>query len=576
MKAILAAVLLALLAQNAPQAQQRGFIQGVVTRSGSNEPISGVRIAVGLGHLPPVVSNSPLRYQSLFPVATSVVSAVTDEAGRFSVGNLSPGTYTVVANLDGYWGLVEVDLAVLSTSKVVQLDEQNPQAQVALSLIPGGLITGRVQMPNGDSSANFSVNAYRARYVNGRRVLVSALTQRTNDRGEYRLFSIPPGEYYIGAEWESRSRLAVPATVSTTYYPAVTDARLSQAVKVTPGADIGGIDIAMRSLAPATVSGRLIGADSSPVNGGFTYTVIPKDESALLQNLESALKNSANDTSNGRFELRGVEPGSYRMYVRLIGSTLGGFTEIEVPKDGLKDVVVTILPGVDVRGRLQLNDAALPPVAAAPLSGTIAGTPVTLAAQAPRISLRAIDTTTISRSYQTTIEANGTFVFSSIPPGVYRVQGPLGVDFAPAFAGLPADGYVADIRAQSSVFDSGITINGRAPEELQVTVKTDGATVDGAVINTQNKPIRAAVVLVPEASHRENGLRYRIAQTDADGHFAIANVPPGQYKAFASMAGLYAFGMFRSSSYLKNVEDLGMNVSVSARERRTLQLKAVP
>jgi hypothetical protein len=81
--------------------QQRGSIQRVITQSETNKPISGVRVAVGLRYLP-AVSNSPAQYQSVVPVAVSVVHAITDASGSFSVGNLIPGTYTVRADRNGY------------------------------------------------------------------------------------------------------------------------------------------------------------------------------------------------------------------------------------------------------------------------------------------------------------------------------------------------------------------------------------------------------------------------------------------------------------------------------------------
>lgn len=568
-------MILGLLAQAVPQNPQ-GVIQGVVTRDGTNEPLSGVHIVVGLGYVPPV-SNSPFQFASRVPVASSILNTVTDEAGRFSVGNLAPGTYTVRADHDGFWGLVDNAVAILSASKEVPLDAQNPKAQVALTLIPGGLVTGRVELPNGQPAQNVTVNAYTVSYQNGRRMLVAAFTQQTNERGEYRLFSLSPSEYYIGAAPSSRSIQAPPATMATTYFPKATDARRAQVVNVLPGAEIGGINISVQNLPSVTVSGRLTRPDSTSVNGGFTFVLIPRDESAFVDNLDPVFRNSAANTSNGEFELHGVEPGAYRMYVRWIGTTLGGFSEIDVPERGLRDVEVTIREGVDVRGRLVLNDAAISPASPPPVSTTVAGAVVTLPAPAPRISLRAIDSTTIARSYSADIDPTGAFVFSGVAPGVYRINGPQGASFVPGFPRiLPTNGYVADIREQASVFDTGIRIDGRTPDAIQIIVRTDGATVEGSVVDAKNKPIeRASIVLVPDSPNRENDLLYSIGTTDANGHFSIASVHPGQYKAFASMEGIIAYGEFRSSAYVQKVEDRGVSFSVGPAETKTIPLKLI-
>jgi hypothetical protein len=333
----------------------------------------------------------------------------------------------------------------------------------------------------------------------------------------------------------------------------------------------------MQSLPNVTVSGRLELGDSSPINGAFDFILIPRDESAIVENLERTFRNSASDSAKGQFELRGVDPGSYRMYVRLIGSTLGGFAEIDVSDHGLRDIVVTIHEGIDVRGLLLLNDAAMPPVTPAPVSTTVAGAQVTIPVPMPSVSLSAIDSTTIARTFASDIDATGRFVFTGVPPGIYQIAGPLG-SLGPGFPRiLPATGYVADVLSGGrSLFDSGIIIDGRTPDELQVVIRTDAASVEGSILDAKNKPVeRASVVLVPASPYQDNELRYVLATTDTSGHYSITNVHPGIYKAYASTNDLAAYAKFRSSSYRQKFEDRGVSLTVTPGEKKTLSLQVI-
>ncbi len=134
---------------------------------------------------------------------------------------------------------------------------------------------------------------------------------------------------------------------------------------------------------------------------------------------------------------------------------------------------------------------------------------------------------------------------------------------------------MADIRSGGSLYDSGIAIDGRSPDEIQVVIRTDAATVEGSVVDARNNPVeRAGVVLVP-ASNRDNDLRYGFAVADANGHFSITNVHLGVYKAFASTEGITAYATFRSSWYRQKVEDRGVSLSVTPGEKKTLVLQPI-
>src|SRR5262249_12686629 len=70
---------------------------------------------------------------------------------------------------------------------------------IAVQLMPAGTITGRVYDRDGEPLANVTVEALKYSYQEGQRVMNVVQTARTNDLGEYRLFWLQPGQYFISA-----------------------------------------------------------------------------------------------------------------------------------------------------------------------------------------------------------------------------------------------------------------------------------------------------------------------------------------------------------------------------------------
>src|SRR4029450_8408734 len=57
----------------------------------------------------------------------------------------------------------------------------------------------------GKPLVNVSVRALKYSYDDGRRLLKIITTDTTDDRGEFRLFWLPPGQYYVSAVPQGRA-----------------------------------------------------------------------------------------------------------------------------------------------------------------------------------------------------------------------------------------------------------------------------------------------------------------------------------------------------------------------------------
>ena len=116
-------------------------------------------------------------------------TTTTESDGRFLIPNVRPGRYRVVVSRPGYVR------RTLSVTVVARTDRRACRR----SLTATAAISGRVYGTNGEPLGNIDVAALKPSYQDGRRILTAVQTVRTDDRGEYRLFWLPPGKYYVSA-----------------------------------------------------------------------------------------------------------------------------------------------------------------------------------------------------------------------------------------------------------------------------------------------------------------------------------------------------------------------------------------
>src|SRR6185369_7005605 len=123
-------------------------------------------------------------------------TTTTDASGHFSLSNIDSGTYQISASAEGYaqqqFAIPPNGQTGMSTSVTVAAGQT--ANDVVLHLTPGGTISGRVTGGNGEALVGMDVQLVRATYqIDGRRNLLPlGSAQQTNDRGEYRLFWMPP------------------------------------------------------------------------------------------------------------------------------------------------------------------------------------------------------------------------------------------------------------------------------------------------------------------------------------------------------------------------------------------------
>ena len=246
-----------------------GVIDGFVRRQNSEDPISDVQVTLTGG--PATGSTGTIGQRR----------ATTDGNGRFAFRGLPAGRYTIDLERDGYFRYSlkrgsDVDLAAGERSAgTVVLGGGRSSITVVLSMVRGGTISGRILDPSGRPSVAVSVSAARVFYQDGRPSMGPAKSAMSDDRGEYRLYWLEPGEYFVLAE-KTLSNGSV-----RSYFPGG-DGGSALKVKVTEGAESSKIDFSLGN-AQTTVS--ISGTVTSRV-AGFE-TVAPPPPRQIRQPRES-------------------------------------------------------------------------------------------------------------------------------------------------------------------------------------------------------------------------------------------------------------------------------------------------
>ncbi len=270
---------------------QTGVITGrVVTEDGSGLP--GVTVT-----LTPVAAD----LRTISPGSQNRTS--TDEDGNFKFTGLAPCVYSVSASsVKGY---------VPSPVPVSERQDSGYHrigANVTISMIEGGAITGRVTNALGEPVIGVQVNAAMARGAEGNPDRGGSGNPRfTDDRGVYRIYGLSPGTYVV---FTRKSFHPFPSPYDNdgpTYYPSSTRETAAE-ITVTSGGEASGVDIRYRGDRGYAVSGSIIGG-SGPGSPSVSILI------ALTNTVTGVVRSDA-DFFRERFAIYGVPDGEYEITVR--------------------------------------------------------------------------------------------------------------------------------------------------------------------------------------------------------------------------------------------------------------------
>lgn len=559
-----AAAVLAGVATVQPQAPaHNAVLTGTVVRADTNAPIGGARVVAAR------VGGPLEEYRT----------ATTDNAGRFAMRDLGAGSYRVFADHDNYLqGEYGRRLAGATGTSIALIDGQTAPPIVVPMTAPGA-IAGRV-LDRGRPARRIWLRALKASYIDGRRSMRVITWAQSDDRGEFRLFGLQPGLYYVSATPFARPRIVgetlqtplipstangntyaatVPLTADSldpaaldpfvyppVFHPGTIDLSIAVPVDVRAGETAAGLSLALARVMPFKVRGRITGASveaqaASPVR----ISVTP------LADAGTGASVAGTDSRDGTFELRGVPPGRYYLAAQIQSTTAaptryGTFNVIEVIDRDLDGVVLALKPGVTVTGTVSIDGR--PPAAAdgAVSVQLLAGPGLPGGAGAVRV------------------QPDGTFSVANIIPGDFRFR----VIQAGHTPWVKAARFGAD-----DVTLAPIRIDGApAGRALEITIGARPATLAATVVDRTGRPQSGVlVVVVPDATRRDRSTLFRSVTTDAQGRIHLDEVAPGEYKVFAT-ADIEA-AAWQDPDVLKRMEASGQLIRLAEGGTANVQLR---
>lgn len=436
------------------------------------------------------------------------VFSLTDEQGHFLFDNVLPGSYDLEVSRNGY-----VDAEAIRTFAPGQ-----NMTNLVFKLAHTAAISGHVFDEDGEPIAKAAVITYRASRRQGKEEEIGDDPVLTNDLGEFRIFDLAPGRYYIAVNYRPedpfhRDAPAPNQKLNTgylpSYYPNTVDPAKAQPISVGPGDEIHPVDFFLRASHFVDVRGRVICdfPGNLAVSGRVSLNPQGPGLAQALQGLEDSFR-----PKDGSFVLRNVPPGSYDLTASIKSGESDDWRlarrQLEVGNSDVDGVTITISRGVDIFGRLQWE-----------------GTPPNdLGNLYIRLEPLGENQPLFSRP---TIKPDGTFQFKNVPEGSYLPVARL--------YGAAVNLFLKSARyGSTAITDAGFTVQPGTDLSLELTMSSRVARLSGVVLDANSLPAAGAtVVLIPDPPHRGVVWQYKFTMTDQNGKFSMSGLTPGDYKVFS-------------------------------------------
>jgi len=521
-------------------------------------------------------------------------TALTDTQGRYEFKDLPAGRFNVSVSKSGFVTMQYGQSRPFEQGRPIDLTEAQLMDKADIAMPRGSVLAGRVVDEFGEAVAEADVTAMRMQYQNGRRRLVpSGRNASTNDLGQFRIYSLPPGEYYVSATLRNTASMMLDMVAgggaaggpsgsnttsgyASTYYPSTPNPGEAQRVAVAVGQELATVDIQLQPVKLARVSGMAIGSDGKPMSGAIVM-LMPSMRDAMM----FGPGGTARTDKDGNFTLTSVTPGEYSLQVQSMGgmfqTTAGGnvmafsFTTSDAPGNAGQSAPAQRefgMASVNVAGE-DVTGIVITGTRGAKASGTITFSggmkPDGLTNSRVSAPSTDVDGNPMPSLGNSQVKADGTFELDSLVGGhIFRVQN------------LPRGWVLKRVTFNGEdVTDRGIDFKaGQDVEGIEIEATDKVTAIAGGVSNNAG-PVKDYTVVVFSEDEQKWVLPQNrwmaLARPDQEGRFRVNNLPPGQYYAVA--VEYVAQGEWQDPEWLARAAKSAAKVTLAEGATQTLDLK---
>lgn len=509
-----------------------GHIAGRVLASDNGRPVKRARVFINAAELP------------------GGRGVLTDDMGLFDFAELPAGRYTLTVSKSGFVSLSYGQRRPLQAGTPLQLADGQQLRGIEFQLPRGSVIAGHIFDEDGDPMPGVLVRVMRYEYQQGDRRLVPAGTAQTDDKGQYRVWGLLPGDYYVNAQARLNlnfggrggpggaggpgggrggpggggfaaamaGRMGNPQlaallgsgdddqrSYAPTYFPGVSTVNEARPIALGLSQEALDNDFSLQLIRVAKVSGRVTNPDGSPTTAG-QVSLLP--DGSAERGGQFGLNYMSRIDWDGSFGITNVPPGRYLLRARSDDTVQPQFASVPLTISDVdaSDVTVILSAGASISGSV-----VFPP-------GLQAPDPTSIRITAPSTEQQ------LGNQSQARVEKDGSFTIDAVPAGPHLIR-PNGGMRGWTLRSVTADG--------RDITDVPVDLRtGQRLTNVTVTFTDKVNEINGVITNDRGVPVTEYTVLAfstDPSFWRPQSRQVATARPDQTGKYTLRTLPPGEY-----------------------------------------------
>jgi uncharacterized GH25 family protein len=253
--------------------------------------------------------------------------SVSDSKGRFSIANLQKGKYKLEFivpagyKLGGdYWDESSEEERDQYKNIELEISDTDSPDQLTIETRVDGRIKGNVVDENGKPvGKDIMVSLVSKKTVGNEMGDIDYVHAFTDASGDFEFFGIPPGEYYLGFNLETRPNKNFP--YPRTYYPAASEISEAKIIVLAKAEKLDGFVLSLpKKVKEVEVKGKVVDAEGNPLKGavveryGLYYGEWREGEPYIMKNIKQPTFEGRVETDEkGEFMLKLLKGNKYRI-----------------------------------------------------------------------------------------------------------------------------------------------------------------------------------------------------------------------------------------------------------------------